>query len=324
MKISVIGLGHLGKIHLKLLEEISNENKEVTISGVYDINENMYENISHHQFNSIDEAVENSDATIIATSTSSHFDIAKIFITNGKHVFIEKPVTNSIQTAEDLLALESEYKVKVQIGHIERFNPAILAIAGYDIRPIFIESHRMSQFNPRGTDVSVVADLMIHDIDLILNLVNSPVTSIDANGAAIITDKIDIANARIKFENGCVANVTASRISQSKMRKMRIFQRSAYISIDFIQNSSEVFQIRDVNDRKESLLEIPLDDNRKIVYEKASVESTNPIKEELNSFINSIVNDTTPVVTLSQGVTALKVAANILAAVEESLNNLKI
>lgn len=324
MKISVIGLGHLGKIHLKLLEEISTENKDVTVAGVYDIDKNVYEIISHRKFSSIDEAVENSDATIIATSTSSHFDIAKKFITNGKHVFIEKPVTNSIEKAEELLEMEKQYNVKVQIGHIERFNPAILAIAKYNIKPLFIETHRMSQFNPRGTDVSVVADLMIHDIDLILNIVNSPVTSIDANGAAIITDKIDIANARIKFENGCVANVTASRISQSKMRKMRIFQRSVYISVDFIQNTSEVFQIRDINDEKKSLLEIPLDDNRKIVYEKATVESINPIKEELNSFLNSIVNDTTPVVTLSDGVTALKVAADILKAVEISLNDLKI
>lgn len=324
MKISIIGLGHLGKLHLKILDEISNENKNISIAGVFDIDEKQMQDVTHKKFDSINEAVSNSDAAIIATTTSSHFDIAKEFIQSGKHVFIEKPVTNSIEKAEELLSLENNHNVKVQIGHIERFNPAILAIAKYNIKPIFIESHRMSQFNPRGTDVSVVADLMIHDIDLILNIVNSPVTSIDANGAAIITDKIDIANARLKFENGCVANVTASRISQSKMRKMRIFQRSAYISVDFIQNSSEIFQIKNTDDVEKSLLEIPLDDNRKIVYEKASVESINPIKEELNSFINSIVNDTTPIVTLKDGVTALKVAADILNSVEKSLRDLKL
>ncbi|MEB2330424.1 MAG: Gfo/Idh/MocA family oxidoreductase [Ignavibacteriaceae bacterium] len=315
MKISIIGLGHLGKIHLKILSELSNERKDFSISGVYDIDNEKLSGISVRKFISVEEAVSNSDTAIIASTTTSHFEIAKLFITSGKHVLIEKPVTHSISTAEELLEIQKKSNVKVQVGHIERFNPAILGISQYNITPLFIESHRLSQFNPRGTDVSVIADLMIHDIDLILNLVKSPVASIDANGASIITDKIDIVNARLKFENGCVANVTASRISQSKMRKMRIFQKNAYISIDFVDNSTEIFSLKSNDETDEGFIEIPLDENKKIIYERIAMESVNPMKEELNSFLDSIFMDTEPLVSLKDGVTALKVADQVLSSI---------
>jgi len=325
LKAGIFGLGHLGKIHLKILKEICSERNDIEIIGVYDSDKEKNETISkENNFkinNTADDLIKKINTAIIVTPTSTHFDIAERTISNDINTFIEKPVTDTTGEAEKLLKLSKTKNIKIQIGHIERFNAAILALDNYNLAPMFIETHRLAQFNPRGTDVSVIQDLMIHDIDIILNLVKSKVKSIDANGVAIITDKIDIANARIKFENGCVANITASRISLNKMRKMRLFQKSAYISIDFLQNTSEVFRLDDGksdNSNSIALTEFIQGDNKvKIFYEKPPVKEVNSMKYEMNKFIDSIVNDLEPIVTLEDGLQALEVANEIVKKIED-------
>lgn len=320
IKVGLFGLGHLGKTHLKILKEICIERNDVELMGVFDIDESKNETISKendlHPDNTADDLIKKINTAIIVTPTSTHFELASKCISNEINTFIEKPVTGTTEEANKLLELSRNKKIKIQIGHIERFNPAILALDNYQIAPMFIETHRLAQFNPRGTDVSVIQDLMIHDIDIILNLVKSKVKRIDANGVAIITDKIDIANARIQFENGCVANITASRISQNKMRKMRLFQKFAYISIDFLQNTSEVFRLSDgKSDDGDSiaLTEFVQGDNKvKIFYERPPVKEVNSLKYELNKFFDSVICDEEPIVTLEDGLQALEVANEIV------------
>ncbi len=325
LKAGIFGLGHLGKIHLKILKEICAERNDIEICGVYDSDKEKNETVAkENNFeinNTAEDLIGKINTAIIVTPTSTHYDIAGKTISKGIHTFIEKPVTDTTEEAEKLLKLSEKKKIKIQIGHIERFNAAILALDNYNLAPMFIETHRLAQFNPRGTDVSVIQDLMIHDIDIILNLVKSKVKSIDANGVAIITDKIDIANARIKFENGCVANITASRISLNKMRKMRLFQKSAYISIDFLQNTSEVFRLDDGksdNSNSLALTEFIQGENKvKIFYEKPPVKEVNSMKYEMNKFIDAIVNDLEPIVTLEDGLQALEVANEIVKKIED-------
>lgn len=324
LKAGVFGLGHLGKIHLKLLKEICSERNDIEITGIFDIdkekNKNVSEENNFEMNNSADELIDKINTAVIVTPTSAHFELAGKTISKNINTFIEKPVTETTEEAFKLLKLSEGKKIKIQIGHIERFNPAILALDNYKLAPMFIETHRLAQFNPRGTDVSVIQDLMIHDIDIILNLVKSKVKRIDANGVAIITDKIDIANARIKFENGCVANITASRISQNKMRKMRLFQKSAYISIDFLQNTSEVFRMSDGKSEDENsiaMAEFEQGENKvKIFYERPPVKEVNSMKYELNKFIDAIINDNEPIVTLEDGLQALEVANAIVKEIE--------
>lgn len=327
IKTAIIGTGHLGRLHIKNLKEIEKERDDIQVTGIYDTDPDKMNKVadefSVNKFNSVEDALNNSDAVILVTPTSTHFELAKKIIEKDKNIFIEKPVTETIPEAEELCKLVKNKKIKVQVGHIERFNPAVLALEKYNLKPLFIETHRLSQFNPRGTDVSVIQDLMIHDIDIILKFVDSPVERIDANGVAILTDKIDIANARIRFKNGCVANITASRISQNKMRKMRIFQKNAYISIDFSQNLSEVFHLEESDGSTGfSFASFDIGNNKKIVYERATVEDINPMKYELNKFFDSIKNNTEPLVNLDEGKRALEVAEYVIKEVENSLTKI--
>jgi predicted dehydrogenase len=327
LRIGIAGVGHLGRIHAKLWKEVDG----VTVVGLYDSNAAVASAISNEtgieNFDDLAGLLQNVDALSIVTPTLSHYDVAKQAIAAGKHVLIEKPITTTTKQAEELIALAKSNRVKIQVGHVERFNPALLAAEQYLDDPRFFESHRMAQFKPRGTDVAVVLDLMIHDIDVILSLVKSPVKSIDASGVAVVSEELDIANARIKFENGAVANVTASRISQTPMRKLRIFAKDAYLSLDFGTKSAEVFRLLDggLEAPPHAGLTMKLgeiskgDVPRTIIYEKPDVREINPLKYELELFRDAIVNDETPVVSGEDGLNALRVAEMILRAIEEGI-----
>jgi predicted dehydrogenase len=324
IKVGVLGCGHLGKMHIKNIKELEKDRKDLELAGVFDIDMDKCTSIAKEFktkcFNYFSDFLKEIDAVIIVTPTSTHFDLALKTITNNIHTFIEKPVTDTVADAYLLRANHDNHNsTVVQVGHIERFNPALLAVEKYKINPLFIESHRLSQYNPRGTDVSVIQDLMIHDIDIILSLVKSRVKQIDANGVAIITDKFDIANARIQFENGCVANITASRISQKKMRKMRIFQNNAYISIDFSENASEVFSL-DATGKSGKVIEKIEKDGKKlnITYDKPKTSKINAMKYEENSFFDCIANKTKPIVSLEDGIQALEVATEIINKIESN------
>lgn len=313
LKIGVIGAGHLGKIHIKLLKEITS----CSLVGFYDNNANVQEKIAT-EFNitayKTSEALINaSDVIIIVTPTLYHFQYAAAAIRNGKHVFIEKPITHTLEEAEILVSMIEEAGLKCQVGHIERLNPAFTSIQKHIVKPMFIESHRLAQFNPRGTDVSVVLDLMIHDIDLVLSIVKSTVKRISANGVSIISDSPDIANARIEFDNGSVANLTSSRISMKDMRKMRLFQPNAYISIDFLKKESEIFSISESMPETNTALPIEFDNKKKYIqFNKPEIQPTNAIKMELELFIQAITENREPIVSITDGYNALKVAHQIV------------
>jgi predicted dehydrogenase len=321
LSIGVIGVGHLGALHAKMYSQIPTAH----LVGVFDIDSTRAEKIAAEfgiqAFAQLDDLLAHVDAVSIATVTQSHYDAAMQAIKRGVHPLIEKPITATIEQARALTERAETNGLKLQIGHIERFNPAILALEPYDLKPLFIESHRMAQFNPRGSDVAVVLDLMIHDIDLILSLVKSNVTRIDANGVAVISDTPDIANARLQFENGCVANVTASRISQNKMRKMRLFQHDAYISIDFATGVSEVFRLADENTPRakstKMLGKIEEGQHKRIItYEKPKVREVNALKYELERFVESVQKNIEPPVTGRDGLHALEVAQEIMQKIE--------
>lgn len=325
LNIGLIGCGHLGMIHCKLLKQISDDRKDINFVGVYDSDNEHSEKASNDfsvkSYSSFESLLNDIDTLVIVTPTSTHFEIAKEALSKGKNIFIEKPVTETFQEAKMLLTSIDNSELKIQVGHVERFNPALVALENFAIKPMFIESHRLAQFNPRGTDVSVIQDLMIHDIDIILNLVQSPVSKIDANGVAVISDNIDIANTRLTFENGCVANITASRISLKKMRKMRLFQGNSYISIDFLNNKSEVFRLTDSKAEIKGTMTFPFTDEKKIVFEQPQPDSSkelNPIKNELNSFFESILNDTKVKVSLEEGKQAIEVAEKIIEIIESN------
>ncbi len=320
IKAGVIGCGHLGKLHIKNVKEIEEENKDVSLAGIYDVNTEeaatLADKYGIKAYSTLEEMLNEVNAVLVVTPTTTHYSIAKETLKRNIHTFIEKPVTETLQEAEELESLKKEGTI-VQVGHIERFNPAILAIEKYNITPLFIETHRLAQFNPRGTDVSVIKDLMIHDIDIILNLVKSKVKSIEANGVGVLTDTIDIANTRLNFENGCVANITASRISLNKMRKMRIFQKNAYISIDFLNNTSEVFRLSEDSDT--NIFSMPVNNNGKdykIVYEKPTTDIKNAMKYEEDLFFKSILKGEEPEVTLHDGKEAIEIANKIIEKIE--------
>ncbi len=315
LKAGVLGAGHLGKIHLRLLEQ--SENYELV--GFYDASEKQAKSIvdefGYRLFNSVEELINAVDVVDIVTPTFAHFDVAKQAIESGKHVFIEKPITNTVAEANQLIELAKTHKVKGQVGHVERFNPAYTAVAHKIDNPMFIESHRLAEFNPRGTDVPVVLDLMIHDIDAILSVVNSEVKHISASGVSVISETPDIANARIEFENGCVANLTASRISLKNMRKSRFFQRDAYISVDFFEKKCEVVKMKDAPENPDDfamILQNAEGVKKQIYFDNPDVPSNNAILDELDTFAEAIINDTTPIVSLEQGKKALEVALKII------------
>jgi predicted dehydrogenase len=315
LKAGVLGAGHLGKIHLKLLQESS----EYELVGFYDPIESnamqVEKDFGYKFVESIDELIEMVDVIDIVTPTLNHFECAKKAIEKGKHIFIEKPITKTVEEAEILRDLAHQNKVRGQVGHVERFNPAFTAVSSMIENPMFIECHRLAEFNPRGTDVPVVLDLMIHDIDIILSVVNSKVRNIHASGVSVISDTPDIANARIEFENGCVANLTASRISMKNMRKSRFFQKDAYISVDFLEKKSEVVKMKDAPENPDDfamILQNAEGNKKQIYFENPKVMANNAILDELESFSNAINNNTTPVVSLKQGAEALQVAQQII------------
>lgn len=315
-------MGHLGKIHVKLLQEIPG----YEITGFYDPDDTNAQKAETElgltRFSNPDDLIDASDAIDIVSPTGTHFDIAYAVIKKFKHVFIEKPLSQTLDEARQLVSLVDEARIKAMVGHVERFNPAMLSLNKKHIKPLFIEVHRLAQFNPRGTDVSVVLDLMIHDIDIILSLVKANVRRISASGVAIVSGSPDIANARIEFDNGCVANVTASRISVKNMRKMRIFQPGAYISMDFLERKADIFRIDDKpNNDSGQHFEIELGDKTKkyITFEQPDKKEVNAIKMELELFYKSIVQDKPVPVSVLEGFQAMDLATQILDKINQQL-----
>jgi predicted dehydrogenase len=327
IKIGVLGAGHLGKIHIKCIKEIP----EYDLVGFYDPDEEISVNVEKEfglrRYSSLDELVDLVDLVDIVTPTISHFECAAKSIKKFRHIFLEKPIVTTLEEARELIKIAEEANVKVQVGHVERFNPAFLAAEKYFKKPMFIETHRLAQFNPRGTDVPVILDLMIHDIDIILSVVRSNIRKVNASGVAVVSDTPDIANARIEFDNGCVANLTASRISLKNMRKSRFFQRDAYISVDFLNKELEVVRIID-SEKSEGFppgFKLDLGQGKgikQILFDKPEIKPANAIKTELESFYSAIINNTTPSVTINDGYSALELAHLIIKKINQTPANL--
>lgn len=315
LKVGVFGAGHLGKIHLKLL----NKSPHYNLIGFHDSNishaKDVSKNFNYVFFESPLDLILKCDVIDIVTPTLFHHKIAMLALSNNCHIFIEKPITKTVKEAKELITISNLNKLYGQVGHVERFNPAFIAAKSHITNPMFIETHRLSEFNPRGTDVPVVLDLMIHDIDIILSLVNSPVKSIDASGVKVISDTPDIANARIKFENGCFANLTASRISMKNMRKSRFFQKDAYIAIDFLKKKTEIVKIKDLTNETADMpmvLENAEGIKKELYFENPKIDDSNAILNELESFASSIINKTKPIVDLNDGYLALNTAQRVI------------
>jgi predicted dehydrogenase len=321
LKIGVLGAGHLGKIHLRCISEL----EEYELVGFFDPIKETRDSVSaelgYTPFDSIDALIEVCDVIDIVTPTLSHYECASKAIKSSKHVFIEKPITKTVDQSKELIRLADEAGIKAQVGHVERFNPAFTAVADQINNPMFIETHRLAEFNPRGTDVPVVLDLMIHDIDIVLSVVKSKVKKINASGVAVVSDTPDIANARIEFDNGCVANLTASRISMKNMRKTRLFQKDAYITVDFLEKKSELVRMKTLHTESDDpfamVLDLPNGDKKQIYFEQPEVGNINAIKEELKSLAISVNNNTQTSVTLQSGSDALDVATRIM----DKMNN---
>jgi predicted dehydrogenase len=320
LKVGVLGAGHLGKIHLRLL----NQSEKYELVGFYDAFEENANKVAaefgYKKFDSIADLIAAVDVVDIVTPTMQHFECAKQVIEAGKHIFIEKPISNTVEEAEEIIALAKKHNVKGQVGHVERFNPAFTAVKDKINNPMFIETHRLAEFNPRGTDVPVVLDLMIHDIDAILSVVKSKVKSVNASGVAVISDSPDISNARIEFENGCVANITSSRISMKNMRKSRFFQKDAYISVDYLDKVCEVVRMKDAPEVPgdfDMILQNAEGIKKQIYFDNPQVDANNAILDELETFADAINNNTTPIVTLEDGTEALRVAHMIIQSMEK-------
>ena len=315
IKAGVFGAGHLGKIHLRLL----NESDRYEFVGFYDPDKKNAQILSKEKgykyYDTPEALVKAVDMVDIVTPTLSHHEMAMLSLKNGNHIFIEKPIANNVDEANEITAFAKAKNLLGQVGHVERFNPAFKAAISSITQPMFIESHRLSEFNPRGTDVPVVLDLMIHDIDIVLSLVKSPIKSVSASGVSVISATPDIANARIEFENGCVANLTASRISLKMMRKTRFFQKDAYISVDFLEKNVEIVKMKDAPKELTDfamILQNAEGKKKQIYFENPKIENSNAILEELESFADAIENQTTPIVSLENGTKALEVANIII------------
>jgi predicted dehydrogenase len=318
LKIGVIGAGHLGKIHLNNWAAIEG----VKLVGFCDTDDEnakiVAEKYALPRFATTNELLDACDAVDIVAPTTFHFELCEAAIKKGKHVFVEKPLANTMDEARALVKLAKEANIKFQVGHVERFNPAFLALKNMPLQPMFIEVHRLAQFNPRGTDVSVILDLMIHDIDIILHLVKSNVNYISANGVAVMSDTPDIANVRIEFDNGCVANLTSSRISMKKMRKMRLFQKDAYIGIDFLEKKTEVIKLNTPEDKDVFTFDIETNNGKKtIAVANPHVQEVNAIKMELEEFKNAILTNTETAVPVLDGFRAMEVAHQILEKISK-------
>jgi predicted dehydrogenase len=316
LKVGVFGVGHLGKFHLNNWKEISG----IEIIGFYDPHDDTARDVSEKyqiaRFLDSNALIDASDAIDVVAPTNFHFEWCEKAIKKGKHVFVEKPLANTMQEARQLVKLAEESGIKFQVGHVERFNPAFLAVKDMELNPMFIEVHRLAQFNPRGTEVSVILDLMIHDIDIILSIVKSDVKSISASGVGVMTDTPDIANVRIEFDNGCVANLTSSRISMKKMRKARIFQKDAYIGIDFLNKKAEVIKLKGPRDSNVFTFDIETPVGKKtIAMDNPAVPEVNAIKKELEEFRDAIINNTKTIVSEVDGFMAMDVAHQILAKI---------
>jgi predicted dehydrogenase len=319
IKAGVLGAGHLGKIHLRLLEA----SEYYQLVGFYDTDTKNAKALAKEKgftfFKSAADLIDACDMIDIVTPTLYHHQMALKAIRAGKHIFIEKPITNSLDEAKEISQIAKENQVLGQVGHVERFNPAFKAVKDSITRPLFIESHRLAEFNPRGTDVPVVLDLMIHDIDILLSIVKSKVKSVSASGVAVISSTPDIANARIEFENSCVANLTASRISLKKMRKTRFFQKDAYIAVDFLEKSVEVVKMKAAPEKPEDfamILQNAEGEKKQIYFENPPIEDSNAILDELETFAQAINNQKEPIVSLENGTAALDMAYQVIQAYE--------
>ena len=320
LRIGVLGAGHLGKIHLRLAES----SPLYDLVGFYDPNQEnaalLSQEMGYKHFAHLAELIEAVDVVDIVTPTLAHFEVAKQAITQGKHVFIEKPITHTLEQAHELIELAQTYGVLGQVGHVERFNPAFKAALSALDQPMFIETHRLAEFNPRGTDVPVVLDLMIHDIDIILSVVQSPLVEVRASGVRVLSQSPDIANARLVFENGCVANLTASRISMKNMRKSRFFQKDAYVSVDFLEKKTEVVKMKDAPEHPgpfDMILVNAEGVSKQIYFEHPTPEANNAIQDELETFAQAIRLGQKPIVDLVDGANALDVALQIIQAYEK-------
>jgi predicted dehydrogenase len=325
LKIGLLGVGHLGKIHLKCIQASA----DLELVGFYDpdpiLAQTVSETFNTKAFSSYSALLDAVDAVDIVTPTTTHFALAKQAAEQGKHIFIEKPLTHTVLEAENLIEIVMQNKVKVQIGHVERFNPAFLSLGDTKVSPMFIEAHRLATFNPRGTDVSVVLDLMIHDIDLILHLVKSDIKQIHASGVAIVSASPDIANARIEFENGCVANLTASRMSLKQMRKIRFFQPDAYISLDFLEKNAQIISLLEQNGENTEGVDfstmMPLETAKGTKWVDIKMPEpmkVNAIQMELETFADSILHNRDTRVTIEDGYRALKIAHQIIESIGDS------
>ncbi len=321
LKIGIFGVGHLGKFHLNNWMEIGG----VEVVGFFDPNNDAAHSVEEKyglkRFASADKLLDKCDAVDIIAPTTFHFDLCEAAIKKGRHVFVEKPMADTLEQGKKIVQMVKEAGIKFQVGHVERFNPAFLSLKDVTLNPMFIEVHRLAEFNPRGTEVSVILDLMIHDIDIILKLVKSDVKNISASGVAVMTDTPDIANVRIEFNNGCVANLTSSRISMKKMRKMRLFQKDAYIGIDFLDKKTEIIKLKTAEDKDAFTFDIDTPSgNKTLAIINPATQPVNAIKEELQSFVDAIIRNKPTVVNEIDGLLAMEVAHLILEKIHHKVN----